>query len=271
MPARFVPTATGVALGIAVITGGALALATGAFGLSDDRPPSTTTGAAATTSTSAGVTVPAEDRPSTTPVTSTTTAPNAPAAAAGTVPTTSLVGGDVTYPVLDAGHVTVRVEGAQLRVVDAAANAGWRAVVERSPAREVEVSFRAGTARVDFNAELEDGTVRVRVDDGRTGATAPTPTAPAPTGPAPSLPSPTVPTVPTSGLRTIRSAGGTVVVIVQGDALTLSAATPAAGFAADVRHSGPDKVEVRFERGDRETRIELEVEGGRLREDVRDR
>ena len=56
--------------------------------------------------------------------------------------------------------------------------------VERGTGTEVEVQFANGSVRVDFNAELEDGAVRVRVrvsgvavdNPGTTPATTPTST-----------------------------------------------------------------------------------------------
>ena len=48
-------------------------------------------------------------------------------------------------------------------------------------------------------------------------------------------------------------------------------ANAAAGFAADVRKSGPDTVEVRFTSGKRESRVEIRIENGVPRERVEDR
>ena len=75
----------------------------------------------------------------------------------------------------------------------------------------------------------------------------------------------------TATVRTVQSAGGSVTVSQRGDSLTLVVATPAAGFAADVRKSGPDTVEVRFTSGKRESRVELSIDNGTPRERVEDR
>ena len=48
-------------------------------------------------------------------------------------------------------------------MISANANAGFVSEVERGTGTEVEVQFANGSVRVDFNAELEDGAVRVRV------------------------------------------------------------------------------------------------------------
>src|SRR5688500_16396729 len=116
-----------------------------------------------------------------TPATPTTVPPT-------TVPTTAVPTAEAaatTHPVLAAGTVTVALEGAVLRVVDVRTNAGWTNNVERGLDREVEVTFRRGNERVDFNAELEDGQVRIRISDRRTGTATPATGAPSPTVPAP--------------------------------------------------------------------------------------
>lgn len=68
-----------------------------------------------------------------------------------------------TFAAGDAGSVTVRRDGATLSVVTVNANAGWAPEVEQDSGTELEVNFENGVTRVDFNAELEDGAVRIRV------------------------------------------------------------------------------------------------------------
>jgi hypothetical protein len=46
---------------------------------------------------------------------------------------------------------------------------------------------------------------------------------------------------------TYRTQGGVVVVTCAGDAASLAAASPAVGWTVDVRETGPERVEVRFE------------------------
>lgn len=75
----------------------------------------------------------------------------------------------------------------------------------------------------------------------------------------------------TATVRTVQSAGGSVTVSQRGDSVTLVVATPAAGFAAELRKSGPDTVEVRFTSGKRESRVELSIDNGTPRERVEDR
>ena len=68
-----------------------------------------------------------------------------------------------------AGEVTVSSDGAALTIDSVATNTGWTAEIEVSTGREVEVNFRSGQDRIDFDAELEDGAIRVRVRDRATG------------------------------------------------------------------------------------------------------
>ncbi len=79
------------------------------------------------------------------------------AAMPATVESGSVIG------VADAGTVTVAQVGAALEIVSVEPAAGWEHEVEVASGREVEVDFRKGTRRIQFDAELEDGEVRVRI------------------------------------------------------------------------------------------------------------
>jgi len=108
-------------------------------------------GSTTTTSTTAA--------PSTTSTTSTTMAPG---------------GGDddssstTVYRAGDGGTVTIAVTGSTLTIVSVDAAAGWSHEVKVASGREVEADFRSGARRIQFNAEFEDGEVRIRVRDGLT-------------------------------------------------------------------------------------------------------
>ena len=84
----------------------------------------------------------------------------------------------------------------------------------------------------------------------------------------------TVPTVAPATPRdeTVDSAGGSVRVRIAGTTVTLLSNTPAAGYGADVRASGPTEVEVRFRMGSSggtEHRIRLRFDSdGTLRREV---
>ena len=76
--------------------------------------------------------------------------------------------GSSTHGVLDAGSVTVAVDGLSVSVLSADPSAGWTAEIETDEPGEAQVNFRNGDARVDFRAEIEDGQLRVRIRDRRT-------------------------------------------------------------------------------------------------------
>jgi len=65
-------------------------------------------------------------------------------------------------------------------------------------------------------------------------------------------------------LRTITSAGGTVVVRYRPGEVTLQAATPAPGFDVEVDEPGPPRVRVGFEDDDGDIRVEVRWEDGGL-------
>jgi hypothetical protein len=66
-------------------------------------------------------------------------------------------------PVADAGEVVLADDGGVLEVVDVSTQPGWTAEIEVAAGVEVEIDFRSGSRRVQFNAELEAGEVRVRI------------------------------------------------------------------------------------------------------------
>jgi hypothetical protein len=71
--------------------------------------------------------------------------------------------GTQTYPVAQAGAVTVTREGGSLTVTGVTPSPGWTHQVERSSGYEVEVTFRSDGQRVDFDAEVEHDRVKTRV------------------------------------------------------------------------------------------------------------
>lgn len=113
-------------------------------------PSTTTTAPLSTSSTSTSTT------------SSTSTSSTTPADAVATA------AGSSTHDVLDAGTVTISVDGQLVSVVSADPNSGWSAEIEADELGEAEVNFRNGDARVDFRAEIEDGHLRIRVRDRRT-------------------------------------------------------------------------------------------------------
>ncbi len=82
----------------------------------------------------------------------------------------------VTLPVDDAGVVVLGRANGQLEIITATPNSGYTAEVEVAAGREVEADFTGNGVKVKFNAELEDGVVKVRItseasdDSGSTSA-----------------------------------------------------------------------------------------------------
>ena len=68
-----------------------------------------------------------------------------------------------TFAAGAAGSVTISRSGATLSVVSVNASAGWVVEVEQGTGVELEVKFVNRATRIDFNAEFEDGVVRIRV------------------------------------------------------------------------------------------------------------
>jgi hypothetical protein len=69
---------------------------------------------------------------------------------------------------------------------------------------------------------------------------------------------------PVPATQRYSSAGGSIVVQITAGAVSLVSNTPADGFTANVHDDGPDRVEVRFDRGDTEWRIRVDVVNGQL-------
>jgi hypothetical protein len=65
-------------------------------------------------------------------------------------------------------------------------------------------------------------------------------------------------------VRTVNSAGGTVVVRHRSGEVELQAATPASGFSVEIDDSGPDRVRVEFEADDADIRVEVRWRDGEL-------
>jgi hypothetical protein len=65
--------------------------------------------------------------------------------------------------------VTIASNGSSLTIVSVDPAAGWSFEVEIASGLEVEADFRNGTRRIQFNAQLEDGEVRIRVRSDNNG------------------------------------------------------------------------------------------------------
>jgi cytoskeletal protein RodZ len=90
-------------------------------------------------------------------------------------------------------------------------------------------------------------------------------------------PSSTSPSAPAStdaaaewSVRTVNSAGGTVIIRHRPGVVELQAATPASGFSVEVDDSGPTRVRVEFESDDADIRVEARWQDGELEVTVED-
>ena len=100
----------------------------------------------------AGSSGPSAQRPATVSTSTRQVAADVPAA-----------GESVTSGAGRAGAVTYRADVNGLAVVAVSPARGWSYTIKATSGREIEVVFRKGATRVDFEAELEDGQVDVRV------------------------------------------------------------------------------------------------------------
>ena len=73
--------------------------------------------------------------------------------------------GGTTYEAGGAGTVTVARDGDTLAITGTSTTDGWQSHIDEAQGREVEVDFTNGAREIDFNAELEDDQVRIRVRD----------------------------------------------------------------------------------------------------------
>jgi len=263
---------------VLLMIGGSVAAAAGFDGLplaslapsfSDDSPSTTSTvpgaddSSSSTTSTVPGI----GDNSSSTSSSSTTSTSTTSTIPAGN----DSLGESTTHQVAEVGTVSIAEGGGVLHVTDTTSIDGWSIHVERADAIEVEVSFRGPDGRVDFKAELEHGEIRVRVRDRRLDSSGGSSGSDDSVGSSNSGGSDDSQSASTlDEVRTIESSGGTVTARATGNDIILVTATPNEGWSMDIKKAGPDRVEVRFEKGSTENRIRLEVHGGMVTVDLED-
>ena len=119
-------------------------------------------------STSTTVTVPDDSgtTPTSLPDDSSTTSTSMPDGSSSTSTTLPSAGGDaitVTHDAGDGGTVTIARNGSNLSIVAINPAAGWSHEVEVASGLQVEADFRNGGRRIQFDAEIEDGEVRIRI------------------------------------------------------------------------------------------------------------
>jgi len=206
-------------------------------------------------------------------------------------------GQEIEIPVEDAGTVRLANSGTSLTILAAQASAGFVVEVEVPEGREVEADFRGEGRRLQFNAELEDGTVRVRIRSeaniattGPTSTTATTTNGTSTTATTTNGTSTTSTTVDDNGgddddgddgddktgsvpsgpvTYQVAGAGSVTVLFVNGQ-VELGLVVPAPGWSIDETRQRPDEIEVRFTNGDQEARLKVRIDDGQVRVEIED-
>jgi frataxin-like iron-binding protein CyaY len=182
----------------------------------------------------------------------------------------------LTLPVDNAGVIVLSRANGQLQIVSATPNTGYAAEVEVAVGREVEADFRGNGLRVQFNAELEDGVVRVRIRteaDDNNGATSSTGVT-SPTSTSPTAPTSTAPAVNGSGnlvlaegqvSQVVVANAGSVLLRRSGGSLTIVSTESNPGWVVEVEVATGREVEGDFRNGNRRVKFNFELEEGVVR------
>ena len=182
----------------------------------------------------------------------------------------------LTLPVDNAGVIVLSRANGQLQIVSATPNTGYAAEVEVAVGREVEADFRGNGLRVQFNAELEDGVVRVRIRteaDDNNGATSSTGVT-SPTSTSPTAPNSTAPAVNGSGnlvlaegqvSQVVVANAGSVLLRRSGGSLTIVSTESNPGWVVEVEVATGREVEGDFRNGNRRVKFNFELEEGVVR------
>ncbi len=181
----------------------------------------------------------------------------------------AVAGEQTVFDVGDAGSVTLLDAGTTLEVVSVEQAAGWKIEIEVASGREVEVDFSNGTRRIQFNAELEDGEIRVRAREQVVAATSTTQTT---TRSTTSTTAAAVASSSATGTMTYQAgAAGTVTISNDGSRLTITAVDAADGWSHEIEVSTGREVEMDFRNGDDRVQFNAELEDGQVRVRVRTR
>lgn len=73
-----------------------------------------------------------------------------------------------TYSAGDGGTATFGFDGKTVTLESANPNAGWEVFIDDEGPREIELDFISGSRRLRLNAEVEDGALRVRLEERKT-------------------------------------------------------------------------------------------------------
>ena len=179
-------------------------------------------------------------------------------------------GVETTYEVGDAGTVTLTNDGTQLEIVSVQQNDGWTIEIEVASGREVEVDFRKDTRRIQFNAELEDGEIRIRARERVVTVTSTTQATT--TQSTTSTTAATVAASAATGPVTYEAgAAGSVTITNDGSLLTITAVDAADGWSHEIEVQIGREVEMDFRKGGDRVQFNAELEDGQVRVRVRTR
>jgi hypothetical protein len=181
--------------------------------------------------------------------------------------TTSAATDRATYDAGDAGTVTVVNDGGALRFESIRPAGGWVSDIEVPSGREIEVNFTSDGRRIDFNAELEDGQIRVRVRD-RAASNDDDSQADVDATPAPT-PSPAA--TPSGNVHSVAAGSAGVVHYIFDGSLLVTSVDTASGWAAEIEEQRGNEIEVVFTSNGSRIDVEVEIEDGAPRERVRTR
>ena len=69
-----------------------------------------------------------------------------------------------TYDVNGAGTVSLQVVAGQLVLIDVSAASGWNLELDKADSREIKVEFESGDSDAKFEAKLDHGELRVKIE-----------------------------------------------------------------------------------------------------------
>ena len=177
------------------------------------------------------------------------------------------------FPVDEAGTVEITVGDAGLELVSATPNDGFEVSSIQTEADSIDVKFRSGSLEVEFEAELENGMLNVKVtretaedassdDHTLTGDHSSTEDS---TGDHSSTENPTdtTPAVDMTKTYTVGDAGS-VQIKVSGGNLELLDATPNAGWEITETRTEADQIKIEFRNGSEKVEFEAELDHGQL-------
>jgi hypothetical protein len=192
------------------------------------------------------------------------------------------VGQQQTIPVDTAGSVVLLRSETQLQILSVIPNPGYVPEIELAAGREVEADFRGEGRRVKFNAELEDGQVRLRIEidndanprstastssTGSTSSTSSTTStgstaSTSSTSSASSTTSTQQSNIPNGTVTYSMGAAGTVTINFNNGRVSIVSINTSAGWSVDELREDTDKIEIELQNGDSEVEFKLDTEAG---------